>query len=242
MRRAGRLPPPHNLNSSADNGRRAGAGVRSRVDSNESSLVGPNSAVDRGLVAPSHSSSAAAGRCPRALIDAAQRSLEVGEESVIRPVDRARTRDKHIIGSRLSLIQQDRRRHAAQPTLGAVASHRVADLSAGGETYPDRGDAPRSLRPTCGLQDQTRHNGPAAGDSDTQKIGAGLECYKPTIGRIPERLWPVGGDQRLKRIDAYDPLLVAPPALSGRPPLPSVRGTRGGACEQGCWAGKCASR
>jgi hypothetical protein len=37
-------------------------------------------------------------------------------------------------------------------------------------------------------------------------------------------------------------LPVAPQALCGRPPLPSVRGTRGGACEQGCWAGKCASR
>jgi hypothetical protein len=31
-----------------------------------------------------------------------------------------------------------------------------------------------------------------AAGSDTQKIGAGLERYKPTIRRIPGRLWWIG--------------------------------------------------
>jgi hypothetical protein len=37
-------------------------------------------------------------------------------------------------------------------------------------------------------------------------------------------------------------LPAAMPALCGQPPLPCVHGTRGGAYERGCWAGKCASR
>jgi hypothetical protein len=35
------------------------------------------------------------------------------------------------------------------------------------------------------LQDQSERNRPAAGGSDTQEIGAGLERYKPTDRRIP---------------------------------------------------------
>jgi hypothetical protein len=92
------------------------------------------------------------------------------------------------------------------------------------------------------LQDQTRHNRPAAGGSDTQEIGAALERYKPTVCRIPGRPGWVGGDRRLKQIDVYGPLPAGMPALDGRPPLPSVSGTHGGACERGYWAGKCASR
>jgi hypothetical protein len=120
-----------------------------------------------------------------ALIDPAQRRFEIGDEGVIRPVDRARTRDKHIIGPRLSLTQQGRRRRATQPSLRPVAGYRVANLSACGEPDADQRDTPRSLRPPRGLQDKTRRNRPAAGGGDTQEIGAGLERYKPTDRRIP---------------------------------------------------------
>jgi hypothetical protein len=119
-----------------------------------------------------------------ALIDPAQGRFEIGDKGVIRPVDRARTRDKHIIGSRLSLTQQGRRRRAAQPPLRPVAGYRVADLSACGEPDANQRGTPRSLRPPRGLQDQTGRNRPAAGGSDTQEIGAGLERYKPTDRRI----------------------------------------------------------
>jgi hypothetical protein len=177
-----------------------------------------------------------------AVIDPAQRRLKIGDERVIRPVDRARTRDKHIIGSRFSLTQQDRSCRAAQPPLCTVAGYRIADLSACGEPHPDRRDAPRSRRPWRGLQDQTRRNRPSAGGSDTQEIGAGLERYKPSVSRFPGRLDWVGRDQRLKRTDVCGPLRAATPAPCVRLPLPCVPETRGGACERGCWAGKCASR
>jgi hypothetical protein len=114
-----------------------------------------------------------------------QRRFEIGDEGVIRPVDCARTRDKHIIGSRLSFTQQDRRRCAAQPPLRTVAGYRIANLSACGEPDADRRDAPRSLRPPRRLQDQTRRDRPAAGSSDTQEIGAAFERYKPAVRRIP---------------------------------------------------------
>ena len=121
----------------------------------------------------------------RAMVDAAQRRFEIGDKGAIRPVDRARTRDKHIIGPRLSLTQQGRRRRATQPSLRPVAGYRVANLSACGEPDADQRDTPRSLRPPRGLQDKTRRNRPAAGGGDTQEIGAGLERYKPTDRRIP---------------------------------------------------------
>src|SRR6516164_638317 len=63
-RRAGRLPLPHNPNNSADNGRRAGATARSKVDSYESSFAWPNSTLAQGSAAPTQSFSAAPGRLP----------------------------------------------------------------------------------------------------------------------------------------------------------------------------------
>jgi hypothetical protein len=92
------------------------------------------------------------------------------------------------------------------------------------------------------LQDQAGRDRSAPGGSDTQEIGAGLERYKPAVRRIPGRTRWIGRDQMLKRIDVYDPLPAAPPALCGRPPSPCALGTRGGACERVCWAGKSASR
>ena len=178
----------------------------------------------------------------RAVVDAAQRRFEIGNEGVIRPVDRARTRDKHIIGSRPSLTQQSRRHHAAQPPLRPVTGYRVTDLSARSKPDANQRGPPRSLRPPRRLQNQPGPNRPAASGSDTQEIGPGLERYKPTGCRIPGCVDWVGRDQRFKRIDVYGPWPAAPPKLCGPPPSPCVPGIRGGACERGCWADKCASR
>ena len=176
----------------------------------------------------------------QAATDPAQRPLEIGNKGVIRPVSRARTRDKYIIGSWLSLIQQDRRRCAAQPPLRPVAGNRIPNLSACGEPDPDQRDAPRFRRPMRGLQDQTGRYRPAPGGSDTQEIGAALERYKPAVRRIPGWSGRIGRDRLLKQIDVYDPLPAAPPALCGRLPSPYAPGTHGGACERVCWVGKCA--
>jgi hypothetical protein len=176
------------------------------------------------------------------VIDPSQRRFKIGDERVIWPVDRARARDKHIIGSRCSLAQKDRSCRAAQPPLCTVASYRITDLSTCGKPHPDRREAPRSLRQRRGLQDQTGRNCPAAGSSDTQEIGAGLERYKSSDRRFRGRLDWVGRDQRLKRTDVCGPLRAATPALCVLLPLPCVPETRGGACERVCWVGKCASR
>ena len=175
-------------------------------------------------------------------VDPAQCRCEVAEKSVIWSIDRARSRDKHIIGSGLSSIQQDRRRGAAQPPLRPVAGYCIADLSACGEPDADRRDALQSFWPRRGLQNQTRHNRPPAGGSDTQEIGAPLERYKPAAHRFRGRSAWVDRDQRLRRIDVYGPSPAAMPTPCGPRASPCVSGTRGGACERGCWAGKCASR
>ena len=93
--------------------------------------------------------------------------------------------NQDIIGPRPALVREDLSRSSAHAPFRAVARYRIADLSARGEPDAHRRNLPRSLWPQRGLQDQTSHDRPAAGGSDTQEIGAGLERYKPTDRRIP---------------------------------------------------------
>ena len=122
-----------------------------------------------------------------AVVDSAQRRFEIGDESLVRPVDRGRARNQHIIGPRPSVTRQDRSRGTPQPPFGTVAGYSVADLPACSEPHTHSCTAARLRWPQRGLQDKTRRCRSAASGSDTQEIGAGLERYKPAARRIRGR-------------------------------------------------------
>jgi hypothetical protein len=115
--------------------------------------------------------------------DSAEGRIEIGDESLIRPVNRGRARNQDIIRSRLSLTQQDRGGNAAQTPLRTVASYGVADPPARGEPYPYDLAVIRTLRPPRGLQHEARSGRMATASRDTQKIGANLQSYKSAAHR-----------------------------------------------------------
>jgi hypothetical protein len=122
-----------------------------------------------------------------ALVDPAQRGFEVTDESLVRPVDCGRARNQNIIRPRPSITRKDRGGHTPQAPFRAVSRYGVADLPACGEPHAHGCAAARFLRPKRGLQNKARRCRSAAGGSDTQEIGAGLECYKPAAYRIRGR-------------------------------------------------------
>src|SRR5438105_11991975 len=69
-------------------------------------------------------------------IELPQGAFEIGDQFRVRPLARCRARDDYIIHSRPRLMRQYLGCDRAQPPLGAVAHHRIADLAAGGETNP----------------------------------------------------------------------------------------------------------
>jgi hypothetical protein len=121
----------------------------------------------------------------RASIDLAQRRFEIGDEFRIRPIAGHRPGDNDVIDPRPSAARQHLAGNRAQSALRAIADHRVADLSARGETNPYRVAAVILGRPRRGLQNETWSHRPTAPGGDMNKIGAGLEPYKAARHRYP---------------------------------------------------------
>jgi hypothetical protein len=112
--------------------------------------------------------------------DPTQRRREIVKKRQVRALCRARAGDQHIVRAGTSLIRQDPRRRRAQPSFRPVADHRVAYLSARGESDPRRGVRRRVQPPRRRLQDQTRGYGPSTARRDTKEIGSNFEGCKPS--------------------------------------------------------------
>jgi hypothetical protein len=149
--------------------------------------------------------------------------------------------DQHVIGSRLAFLRQDSSRQSSQPPFCTIAGDGITYLSACGEPHSHRRVATRRVCPPRSLEDQALCHRPAAGGCDTQKIGAGLERYKPAAHRN-SGLGRLLRDRAITRTTVCDPLPAAKPTPCARRPSPCAPENRDGVSERGCWAGKSASR
>ena len=153
----------------------------------------------------------------------------------------AGTGDQHVIGSRLAFPRKDQSRQSSQPPFCAIAGDGITDLSTRGEPHSHQRGATRCVWPPRGLEDQALCYRPAAGGCNTQKIGAGLERYKPAAHRN-SGMGRLLRDRPVTPTNACGPLPAVKPTPCGRRPWPCAPESRDGASERGGWAGKSASR
>jgi hypothetical protein len=97
--------------------------------------------------------------------------FEIAKQVRKNPRQRRRARDQNIVMPLAAMKGEDGRSSGAKPALGAVASDRISDLSAGGETDPDMGVGPLIVRCQAGFEGEAGRDA-ACGAGGAQEIGA----------------------------------------------------------------------